>query len=138
MIYVLMRENPYSEGNYPIAVVNDFGKRKIQEMEFKNRCNHLRGVLDYAKQRLNQYYDSIKGFESVPEIQETLAKYRKEIEQKGLEYRKFLENKDEYFNSDNGVGCLNFGTLVLHPFEISGYEIGEEIYEEDYTKEIEI
>ena len=118
MVYVLMYQDDYDEGNYPIAVLDENGKVKVQKLW----DNHQFGEIKRG------YLNIIETSKSQLERQIATDVYNKFIDS-DPDYDSVKENRLSY--------GLKYGKLELIPFNIMGDKITNSIFKNGYTTQID-
>ena len=118
MVYVLMYQDDYDEGNYPIAVLDEKGKVKIQKLWDNHQFNEIK----------KGYLNIIETSKSQLERQIATDVYNKLVNG-NPDYDSVKENRLSY--------GLKYGKLELIPFNIMGDKITNSIFKNGYTTQID-
>lgn len=118
MVYVLMYQDDYDEGNYPIAVLDEKGKVKVQKLWDNHQFNEIK----------RGYLDIIENSKSKLERQIATDVYNKFINS-DPDYDSVKENRLSY--------GLKYGKLELIPFNITSNEITNNIFKSGYTTQLD-
>lgn len=118
MVYVLMYQDDYDEGNYPIAVLDEKGKVKVQKLWDNYQFNEIK-----------------KGYLNIIET----SKSQLERQIATDVYNKFVNSDPDYDSvKENRLSYgLKYGKLELIPFNIMGDEITNSIFKNGYTTQID-
>lgn len=118
MVYVLMYQDDYDEGNYPIAVLNEKGKVKVQKLWDNHQFNEIK-----------------KGYLNIIET----SKSQLERQIATDVYNKFVNSEPDYDSiKENRLSYgLKYGKLELIPFNITGDKITNSIFKDGYTTQID-
>lgn len=118
MVYVLMYQDNYDEGNHPIAVLDEKGKVKVQKLWDNRQFNEIkRGYLNIIKTSKSQLERRI-----ATDV-----------------YNKFIDSDPDYDSvKENRLSYgLKYGKLELIPFDIMGDKITDNIFKNGYTTQID-
>lgn len=118
MVYVLMYQDDYDEGNYPIAVLDEKGKVKVQKLWDNHQFDEIkRGYLNIIETSKNQ-------------LERQIAT---------VVYNKFIDSDHDYDSvRENRLSYgLQYGKLELIPFNIMGDKITDNIFKNGYTTQID-
>ena len=118
MVYVLMYQDDYDEGNYPIAVLDEKGKVKVQKLWDNHQFDEIK----------RGYLDIIENSKSKLERQIATDVYNKFINS-DPDYDSVKENRLSY--------GLKYGKLELVPFNIMSNEITNNIFKNGYTTQLD-
>lgn len=118
MVYVLMYQDDYDEGNYPIAVLDEKGKVKVQKLWDNHQFDEIK----------RGYLDIIENSKSKLERQIATDIYNKFINS-DPDYDSVKENRLSY--------GLKYGKLELVPFNIMSNEITNNIFKNGYTTQLD-
>lgn len=118
MVYVLMYQDDYDEGNYPIAVLDEKGKIKVQKLWDNHQFDEIK----------RGYLDIIENSKSKLERQIATDVYNKFINS-DPDYDSVKENRLSY--------GLKYGKLELVPFNIMSNEITNNIFKNGYTTQLD-
>lgn len=118
MVYVLMYQDDYDEGNYPIAVLDEKGKVKVQKLWDNHQFNEIK----------KGYLNIIETSKSQLERQIATDVYNKFVNG-DPDYDSVKENRFSY--------SLKYGKLELIPFNIMGDKITNSIFKDGYTTQID-
>ena len=118
MVYVLMYQDDYDEGNYPIAVLDEKGKVKVQKLWDNYQFNEIK-----------------KGYLNIIET----SKSQLERQIATDVYNKFVNSDPDYDSvKENRLSYgLKYGKLELIPFNIMGDKITNSIFKNSYTTQID-
>lgn len=118
MVYVLMYQDDYDEGNYPIAVLDEKGKVKVQKLWDNHQFNEIK-----------------KGYLNIIET----SKSQLERQIATDVYNKFVNSEPDYDSvKENRLSYgLKYGKLGLIPFDITGDKITNSIFKDGYTTQID-
>lgn len=118
MVYVLMYQDDYDEGNYPIAVLDEKGKVKVQKLWDNHQFNEIK-----------------KGYLNIIET----SKSQLERQIATDVYNKFVNSEPDYDSvKENRLSYgLKYGKLELIPFDITGDKITNSIFKDGYTTQID-
>ncbi len=118
MVYVLMYQDDYDEGNYPIAVLDEKGKVKVQKLWDNHQFNEIK-----------------KGYLNIIET----SKSQLERQIATDVYNKFVNGDPDYDSvKENRLSYgLKYGKLELIPFNIMGDKITNNIFKDGYTTQID-
>ena len=118
MVYVLMYQDDYDEGNYPIAVLDEKGKVKVQKLLDNHQFNEIK-----------------KGYLNI--IETSKSQLERQIATDA--YNKFVNSDPDYDSvKENRLSYgLKYGKLELIPFNIMGDKITNSIFKDGYTTQID-
>ena len=118
MVYVLMYQDDYDEGNYPIAVLDEKGKIKVQKLWDNHQFDEIK----------RGYLDIIENSKSKLERQIATDVYNKFINS-DPDYDSVKENRLSY--------GLKYGKLELVPFNSMSNEITNKSFKNGYTTQLD-
>lgn len=118
MVYVLMYQDNYDEGNHPIAVLDEKGKVKVQKLWDNRQFNEIK-----------------RGYLNIIETSKSQLERRIATDV----YNKFIDSDPDYDSvKENRLSYgLKYGKLELIPFDIMGDKITDNIFKNGYTTQID-
>lgn len=118
MVYVLMYQDNYDEGNHPIAVLDEKGKVKVQKLWDNRQFNEIK-----------------RGYLNIIETSKSQLERRIATDV----YNKFIDSDPDYDSvKENRLSYgLKYGKLELIPFNIMGDKITDNIFKNGYTTQID-
>lgn len=118
MVYVLMYQDNYDEGNHPIAVLDEKGKVKVQKLWDNRQFNEIK-----------------RGYLNIIETSKSQLERRIATDV----YNKFIDSDPDYDSvKENRLSYgLKYGKLELIPFDIMGDKITNSIFKNGYTTQID-